>query len=107
MTRPKGDSDPWLTDPISRDRVIAKTVVEGMHTIISLLRGIREDLGETRALRDENRQMRAEIHDLWIALNGVGASAPRKRADYNECMSAGCSLPDGHLGNHRGSIRAS
>jgi hypothetical protein len=110
MTRPKGDTDPWLTDPISRDRVIAKTVVEGMRTIISLLRGIRDEMAEDRAYRAENSELRAQLADLQEQIDEYRAIKPPlmigkyRTAPYMQCENEDCSLPLGHRGNHRGSL---
>lgn len=106
MTRPKADSDPWLTDPISRDRVIAKTVVEGMRTIITLLRGIRDQMDETRSLREENRILRSEMADLARAVTMAGLPVPHKPREYPECEIPGCALPFGHNDPHRPSLHA-
>lgn len=113
MTRPKADADPWLTDPVSRDKVIAKTVVEGMRTIIGLLRTIRDENAANRAILAENRSLREDIGDLQrelALLRGLidGTSEhrrPRHRtASYVPCSNESCSLPVGHPGNHRGSV---
>lgn len=106
MTRPRADSDGWLTDPISRDRIIAKTVVSGIREIIGLLRAMRDEQAETRALREENRELRREVHDLWTAVQPhTDSVTPKAVFGYNVCAMEGCALPDGHSGNHRGSMR--
>lgn len=105
MTRPKADSDPWLTDPISRDRVIAKTTVEGIRTIISLLRGIRDEIDESRALRQEVREMRKEMVGLTSALLSANIPLPERARGYEACPASGCALPSGHSDPHRPSTR--
>lgn len=108
MTRPKADSDPWLTDPVSRDREVSKAVVYGLRTIISLLRAIRdEQADESRVLRAELRNTQADIRDIWeyVATGGPTPPALATRPPYPRCGVEGCSLPDGHFGNHRGSVR--
>ena len=108
MTRPKADADPWLTDPIARDKVVAKTVVAGIREIITLLRAIRDEAAETKALRAENQELRAEMSDLWRSMVGISGSSPSRRIDpYERCNIGHCALPDGHPGNHRGSVRSS
>ena len=105
MTRPKADTDPWLTDPVSRDRVIAKTVVEGFRQIILLLRGIREDaLEENRQLRHENAQLRDDLMEMYRTRT-TPMPPPIRHTDLALCLTTGCALPEGHPGNHRGSIR--
>ena len=112
MTRPKADSDPWLTDPISRDRVIAKTVVEGMRSIIGLLRTIRDENSLAKAFADENRDLRAQLQELREEVTLLrSAQVPHFKGGsryavypYTKCPDERCSLPVGHLGNHRGSI---
>lgn len=107
MTRPKADSDGWITDPIARDRVVAKTVVEGIRQIVRELRAIRDELGETRALREENRELRTEVHDLWLAHYAQGGGAvPKPKSQWPACEVEYCALPDGHPGAHRGSVRS-
>lgn len=106
MTRPKADSDPWLTDPISRDRVIAKTVVEGMRTIIGLLRDIRDSAGETnRVLLRENQMLREQLIEAYRQTNSSPVVKPPRR-DYPPCEKVGCPLPLGHSDPHRGSLRS-
>jgi hypothetical protein len=91
---------------VSRDREIAKTVVYGMRTIIGLLRDIRDDLAAREAYEDEIRSLRAQITDLSEAVSkSRGNSGPSRERDYSVCLIRGCSLPQGHWGNHRGSIR--
>lgn len=107
MTRPKADADGWLTDPISRDRVIANVVVKGIREIITLLRAMRDEQAVTRALEQENRELRGEIQDLWQAVHAqAGARLPTHKPLWEACPWSGCSLPSGHPGNHRGSLRA-
>lgn len=105
MTRPKGDSDPWLTDPIARDKVVAKTVVAGIREVIVLLRAIRDEGAETRALRAENRELRDEIRQLWQVQAGVPLTQTQRQRDWPQCEEARCSLPAGHSGNHRGAVQ--
>lgn len=110
MTRPKADSDPWLTDMVTRDREVAKTVVYGFRTIISLLRDIRDVLGEeSRASRTERQQMREEMAEMYRQIKSLSQnSGSRVRAmPFEACDHARCSLPKGHLGNHRGFLRDS
>lgn len=107
MTRPKADSDGWLTDPVSRDREVSKAVVSGFRTIISLLRAIRDEQAESRALQVELRETRQEVRDLWEQLSRSQVKTPShfRTNDYPSCDEDRCSLPEGHLGNHRGSLR--
>jgi len=106
MTRPKADSDPWLTDPISRDRVVAKATVHGIREILVTLREIRDDLGRTRALEAENREIRGELRDLWAAVRQQKGFVPQPRPQmFPPCEREQCVLPEGHPGNHRASIR--
>ena len=108
MTRKKADEDPWLTDPISRDRVIAKTVVEGMHSIIQLLRGIRNDLDESRALRDDIRRLEGHVRDLEaeLALSRPNGARIRSAPSFEPCPKVGCGLPSGHTDPHRPRMHA-
>lgn len=106
MTRPKADADGWLTDPISRDRAIAKVVVEGIREIIILLRAMRDERAVTTALETENRELRREVHDLWLAVHAQGISPPARRQTWPPCEVEYCALPEGHPGNHRGSVRS-
>lgn len=104
MTRPKADSDPWLTDMVTRDREVAKTVVYGFRTIISLLRGIRDETAANQtAMQREIRELRQEVIDLY---SEVRKGQPVKRSpSFVGCPKPECSLPDGHPGNHRAFIR--
>jgi uncharacterized membrane protein len=91
---------------VSRDREIAKTVVYGIRTIISLLREIRDELGARRQYEDEIRALHSRIGDLSDAVARSHSGVGRESRRYTSCDVRGCSLPKGHLGNHRGSIRA-
>lgn len=106
MTRPKADTDPWLTDPVSRDREVSKSVVYGLRTITSLLRGIRDDSVLTQqSMQREIRELRQEVIDLWQANADMRGKQPARRTDFEACPEGVCSLPGGHQGNHRASIR--
>lgn len=107
MTRPRADSDGWLTDPISRDRVIAKAVVDGLRNITVLLRDIRNDLTATNLeMRVEMRMMREDLYDLRRRVGVVPDAPPKVSGDsWEHCSIVGCSLPVGHYGAHRGSRR--
>lgn len=101
MTRPKADSDGWLTDPISRDRAIAKAVVEGLSEIKMLLRGIRSDLDESLGMRQAMREVEDEVRDLRMAL-ATSVGPPRERdLGYIKCLTPMCILPVGHNGGHQ------
>lgn len=94
---------------VSRDREIAKTVVYGIRTIISLLRGIRDEIAtENAELRREIRESRQETRDLWEQLARQGMTSrpkPSRKGFEFGCEIESCSLPAGHAGNHRGSLR--
>jgi hypothetical protein len=107
LTRPKADSDPWLTDPVSRDRVIAKTVVSGMREIIVLLRGIRDgQADEIRALRRDNAHLRTDLIAAYRELAQVKSSPNHVDPGYPPCEKEGCPLPRDHYEPHRGSLRS-
>lgn len=108
MTRPRADSEGWLTDPISRDRTIAKTVVEGIHQIITLLRGIRADLDESKALREDIRRLEGRLRDIEVEFAAQRPSGPLRgrRLDYESCPKPGCGLPSGHTDAHRPRVGA-
>ena len=112
MTRPKADSDPWLTDPVTRDKHVAKIVVEGMRTIINQLRAIRDEIAESRAYREENQQLQGHIGDLEERIARLEAgrepvhTGKYRIAPYMKFEDERCSLPLGHLGNHKGSLQA-
>jgi len=82
-----------------------------MRTIISQLRAIREEISESRAYREENLLLRGRIGDLEDRIGRLetnGAVGIRRRArGYSPCIIEECSLPLGHMGNHRGSMVAS
>lgn len=106
MTRPKADSDPWLTDPVSRDRVIAKTVVSGIREITVLLRGIRDGQAEEiRTLRRENTRLRG---DLIAAYRESAHLSAGHKVDpgFPPCEKEGCALPLDHFEPHLGSLRS-
>jgi hypothetical protein len=103
MTRPKADSDPWLTDPIARDRVVAGTVVKGIRQIIVELRNIRDDLDESISLRNRLQDLEEDFRDFRMQ---VGQSIDLPAGSYptyafEPCEQEVCSLPRGHRGNHR------
>ncbi len=111
MTRAKADSDPWLTDMVSRDREIAKTVVYGIREIIQLLRGIRDDLNQERAsLLRENARLRDEISEAYREHAGRDSVRPvtfdKRGPGFVSCEAHGCPLPMGHDEPHRGSLAA-
>ena len=107
MTRPKADSDPWLTDPVSRDRVIAKTVVMGIREITVLLRGIRDgQADEARALRRDNARLRNDLIAAYRELAQVRSGEHQDRPDFPPCEKEGCPLPRDHFEPHRGSLRS-
>lgn len=126
MTRPKADTDAWLLDPITRDRQVANSVVRGIRTIEVLLRGIRDDLDESRTLRAEvsalmersaYNEARAEAlldliegsHSIAPEAKGRARELVRGRSaafDFAPCEIAFCGLPSGHRDPHRPRQRA-
>lgn len=107
MTRPRADSDPWLTDMVSRDKEIAKTVVYGIRTIITLLRDIKDGQAEeARILRQENARLRDDLLEAYRAASSMPPSPReiRRANDVPPCEMAECSLPLGHFDAHRGKI---
>jgi hypothetical protein len=91
---------------VTRDREIAKSVVYGLRTIISLLRGIRDELADEQAtMRRDIRELRQEVIDLWEAGVRRDGIAPPKTTSYEACENTYCALPFGHSGNHRPSLR--
>jgi hypothetical protein len=121
VTRPKADEDGWLTDPISRDRVIAEAVVRGMRNIELLLRGIRDDaITAYREVHEEIREVRDNVErDRWRtqtlleiiaespsvdpALRARAAEALPQSAKmrFTPCPNHSCALPSGHTDPHR------
>jgi hypothetical protein len=106
MTRPKADSDPWLTDMVSRDREIAKTVVYGIREIVVLLRGIRDGQAEEiKTLTRENARLRNELIDAYRSY-ARPQTTKAAISDFPTCEAQGCALPQGHFEAHRGSIKS-
>lgn len=105
MTRPKADADGWILDPIARDRIVAKEVVYGIRQMTLLLRGIRDDMVESRALRDRIEELETEVRDVRSEMASLRAGSGGQRVTtqrWTPCSDPQCSLPSGHTDNHRG-----